>query len=400
MSGTEKRLRSVLLLGISLIIALALAEWIIRLTPFGRPKLNMTSFFQYDRTLGWRNRPLARGTIYDWEFVTDLQYNSRGMRGPERPDAKPPDTYRILLVGDSFVDGYTVAAQDRVTEKLERLLNEAHPAKNVEAFAMGVAGYSIDQKLLWLEAEGWKLSPDLVVLMFFDDDVFGDGLPFYFGHKPQFLMKDGALVLHNVPVPEGPAGSHSHQATRWNIDKRFPDFHRWVEAHSRLYRLLFVDLGGLTPLPPFSPLYRRPETPEVRSAWDVTGALMRRMSVETREHSSQFLVFYIPRREDVYRREWDALGSRLGLRPETWDMRGVTSRFLTICRQESLDCMDPTAQFEEAATAHARQQRLYNKYDAHWTAAGNRLAAEILAEKIGPELGIDAQHRTISRRRP
>jgi hypothetical protein len=84
-------------------------------------------------------------------------------------------------------------------------------------------------------------------------------------------------------------------------------------------------------LPPFSPLYRRPETPEVRSAWDVTGALLARMKQEADQHGSHFLVFDIPRREDVYREEWEALGSRLGLRPEEWDMRGVTQRFLSIC---------------------------------------------------------------------
>lgn len=371
----------------SIAVGLALAEFTIRLTPFGRPKLNMTPFFEYDRTLGWRNRPFAKGTIYDWEYVTYLQYNSHGMRGPDRPYEKPPDAYRILLLGDSFVDGYMVDTRDRVTETLERLLNDARPAKKVEAFAMGVVGYSADQKLLWLESDGWKFSPDLVVLMFFDDDVFGDGLPYYYGPKPQFLLNGRQLTLHNVPVPEGLAGHHSHQQARWDIDKRFPAFHRWAETHSRLYRLLFVDLRGLTPLPPFSPLYKKPETPEVRSAWDVTGALLGRMREEASGHGSRLLVFYIPRREDVYREDWAALGSNLGLRPEEWDMRGVTARFLSICRQENLDCIDPTARFEEAARlAKQKNQRLYNKYDAHWNASGNRLAAEILAARIRPEM--------------
>ena len=398
---TGKPLRYILLPAVSLAIGLVLAEFAVRLTPFGRPKLDMTPFYQYDRTLGWKNRPYAKGTIHDWEYITYLQYNSHGMRGPDRPYEKPPDTYRILLVGDSFVDGYMVATEDRVTETLERLLNSAHPPKKVEVFAMGVVGYSADQKLLWLESEGWKFSPDLVVLMFFDDDVFGDGLPYYYGPKPQFLLDGQKLVLHNVPVPEGLAGHHSHQQARWDMDRRFPAFHRWAEAHSRLYRLFIVDLRGLTPLPPFSPLYRKPETPEVRSAWNVTGALLSRMKQEADQHGSRFLVFDIPRREDVYRQEWQALASKLGLRPEEWDMRSVTARFLSICREESLDCLDPTARFEEAAAA-ARQknERLYNKYDAHWNASGNRLAAEILAARIGPELAADGSEPKRSKTGP
>src|ERR1051326_6408030 len=74
--------RRALLSLISVLVGLALLEFAIRLTPFGRPKLDLTPFFEYDAHLGWRNRPFAKGTIYDWEYVTHLQYNSKGMRGP------------------------------------------------------------------------------------------------------------------------------------------------------------------------------------------------------------------------------------------------------------------------------------------------------------------------------
>ncbi len=387
MSPLRKSLRYILPPVVSVLVALGLAESIIRFTPFGRPKLDLTPFFQYHPTLGWTNRPLVQGPIYDWEYVTHLQYNSHGMRGPERPYAKPPGAYRILVLGDSFVDAFMVAAEDRATEVLEKSLNAGHPPRRVEVLAMGVVGYSTDQELLWLEEEGSKFAPDLVILMFFDNDIYGNGLPFFFGAKPQFLWDGRRLALHNVPVHGVPAGHQPHQTARWNLSSRFPAFHRWAEAHSRLYRLLIVDLAGLTPLPPYSPIYQKPETPQVRSAWDVTRALLARMKRDVSDQHGRFLVFYIPRREDVYREDWAALEAKLGLRPEEWDMRGVTTRFLAICEQESLHCLDPTARFVEAARSASRKnQRLYNKYDAHWNANGHRLAAEILAEEIRPGL--------------
>jgi len=379
--------RHVLLPAFSVLVGLATAEFLIRLTPFGRPKLDLTPFFQYDRTLGWKNRPFAKGTVYDWEYVTRLQYNSHGMRGPDLAHAKPPGTYRVIVLGDSFIDAFMVPYGRRVTELLEKSLNQGGSLQRVEVVPMGVVGYSTDQELLWLESEGFLYSPDLVVLMFFDNDIYGNGLPYFYGPKPQFLWDGRKLALHNVPVPEGLAGHHPHEQARWNLAARFPKFHRWAVQHSRLYRLLIVDLQDLTPLPPYSPIYKKPETPEVRAAWGVTGALLARMQREVAGHGARFMVFYIPRREDVYRQEWAALETKLGLHSEDWNMRGVTDHFLSICRDESLDCIEPTEQFVEAARAAAQSgRRLYNKYDAHWNENGHRLAAEILVKKIQPEL--------------
>jgi lysophospholipase L1-like esterase len=386
MNPRRKWLRYVGLPVVSVLATLAVAEFAIRSTPLGRPRLDLTPFLQYNLELGWSNRPFSRGTVYDREYATYLQYNSKGMRGPERSYAKPPGTYRILALGDSFVDGYTVALADRVTEQLERLLNAASPPQRVEAITMGVAGYSTDQELLWLESEGLRYEPDLVVLLFFDNDIYGNGLPYFFGAKPQFLWNGRALALHNVPVPHSVPGGHRHETSRWNLASRFPAFHRWAEDHSRLYRLA-AGTSHSTPLPPHSPIYRRPETPEVRSAWEVTRALLARMKRDAGERGTGFLVFYIPRREDVYRQDWAKIEARLGLQPGQWDMRGVTDRFLEICREEDLHCLDPTARFVETARQLAPGgQRLYYKYDGHWAASGHRLAAQILAEQIRPEL--------------
>ncbi|HYM10498.1 MAG TPA: SGNH/GDSL hydrolase family protein, partial [Bryobacterales bacterium] len=240
MNPRRKWLRYVGLPAVSVLATLAVAEFAIRITPLGRPRLDLTPFLQYNPRLGWSNRPFARGTVYDREYVTYLQYNSKGMRGPERPYAKPPGTYRILALGDSFVDGYTVALDDRVTEQLERLLHAAKTPPRVETIAMGVAGYSTDQELLWLESEGLRYEPDLVVLLFFDNDIYGNGLPYFFGAKPQFLWNGRALALHNVPVPHSVPGQHRHETSRWILASRFPALHRWAEDHSRLYRLAAV----------------------------------------------------------------------------------------------------------------------------------------------------------------
>jgi hypothetical protein len=309
------------------------------------------------------------------------------MRGPERPYEKPANRFRILLLGDSQVDATMVETRERVGERLEQILNAEHPAKMIEVLSMGAGGYSTDQEMLWLESEGWKFSPDIVVLVFSDDDVSGNAATYFYGPKPRFLWDGKDLTLHNVPVPEGLAGRHSHEPVRWNLDTRLPAIHRWAENHSRLYDFLFVGWQRLTPRPAPSRLYRTPETQDVAAAWEVSGALLAHMNREANEKKSRLIIFYLPRRESVYRDDWAALKSRLHLPAQDWNMDLVAARLISICRAESLDCEDPTERFVAAAgTATASNRRLYNKYDTHWTAAGHRVAAKILAAKIRPEV--------------
>src|SRR4030095_5421807 len=96
--------------------------------------------------------------------------NSKGMRGPEVADAKAPDTKRILFIGDSFTLGYTVDDADNWVRVCERELRGA--GVRVEALNAGSEGYSHDQELVYLEEDGVKLKPDVVVFAPYLNDVF------------------------------------------------------------------------------------------------------------------------------------------------------------------------------------------------------------------------------------
>src|SRR5688572_5440396 len=49
-----------------------------------------------------------QSTEFDYQFVT----NSLGLRGPERPLAKPAGARRAVVLGDSLVAGYGVANEE------------------------------------------------------------------------------------------------------------------------------------------------------------------------------------------------------------------------------------------------------------------------------------------------
>ncbi len=150
--------------------------------------------FLYDRLLGWRNIPSWKSKT----FGQPLTINSKGLRDREYPYEKPAGTRRILVLGDSYTWGYGVSDSDLYTEVLERELNQAGP--KCEVLNAGVSGWGTDQEYLYFREEGRKYSADVVVLMFFFNDLSESITSLMYGTaKP--LFKNTALELENVPVP-------------------------------------------------------------------------------------------------------------------------------------------------------------------------------------------------------
>ena len=57
------------------------------------------------------------------EFVSHVSYNSLGIRGPEYTAEKPPQTARVVILGDSFGDAIEVEFPDTMGQVLQRELS-------------------------------------------------------------------------------------------------------------------------------------------------------------------------------------------------------------------------------------------------------------------------------------
>jgi len=166
-------------------------------------------------TLGWRPRPGYR--------TDQFTLNSRGLRGArEYPYEKGSGERRIVAVGDSFTFGSVDPAlmapipdEAVYTARLEQSL------PGVSVLNLGVDGYGTDQLLLYLREEGFKYSPDLVILSVYVDDLVRATLSFRDYQKPKFELEAGKLVLTGVPVPP-PEGNGR------NLAFRLPRLYTWT----------------------------------------------------------------------------------------------------------------------------------------------------------------------------
>jgi hypothetical protein len=83
---------------------------------------------------------------------------------------KPEGTLRVGVFGDSFTANLALPVQYSFTEPLDYLLSRASDTR-VEVLNFGVAGYGTDQAYLRYADEGAALDLDVVVYMYFPNDL-------------------------------------------------------------------------------------------------------------------------------------------------------------------------------------------------------------------------------------
>lgn len=104
--------------------------------------------------------------------VMDHEFNSAGWRDIEHQVAKPPDTYRVLGLGDSYLFGQGVRFDDVCLTRLRGLLQAAAPrGLAVEAINTGVPAFNTEAEAGLLAARGLEYQPDLVIVHFVLNDI-------------------------------------------------------------------------------------------------------------------------------------------------------------------------------------------------------------------------------------
>jgi len=182
-------------------LTLVFLEVLVRLVerPSGKGALPLNQYMEHDPVLGWRKTPNTRVSFAEPEYRVEESIKSQGLRGPEQ--AYESKGFRILALGDSFAEGYTVPLGETVEAVIERGLST--PSCPIEVLNGGTAGYSTDQEYLFYKIEGRRYRPAVVVLFFYFNDVIYNLQPRYSGGvpKPLLAMEEGSLVVTNSPVP-------------------------------------------------------------------------------------------------------------------------------------------------------------------------------------------------------
>ena len=156
-------------------------------------------FIEHDPWLGWKLRRGLTVVRQERQYTAQETINTMGFRTRLLPFDKPPGVKRILFLGDSHTEGYTVNDAETYPVLVQQQLAATLP---VEGVSLGVGGFSTDQELLAYVYYGRRYHPDVVVLQFSANDVPFNELGHYWrGSKPRFVRAGDVLLLTGVPVP-------------------------------------------------------------------------------------------------------------------------------------------------------------------------------------------------------
>jgi lysophospholipase L1-like esterase len=414
MSHRTKKLAAnlVIFLG-SLLFSWLICEALIRVF-YGDPAQKLGHhqlFMEYDSLLGWRKIPNITGKHVTSEYSISEHMNSKGIRGPEYSYERRNHEYKILVLGDSFAEGYTVEFRELFSEILKRKLNNNSNGKYYEVINAGAGGYSTDQELLFFQDEGKKYTPDLTILMFYDNDVWFNNQPKYWrGYKPLFQLNgDGTLRLTNVPVPK-PDPAPLQSPPKRNFWKNPRDaIDNWLSKKSYTYRFvqdrientaylhkIAMKIGlveapienkddvGIIPIPKEFRVYQKESHTDTTEAWKITEALLVKLKEESAAIGSELLIFYVPVRASIYLNEWERMKKQYGISDDHWAIEQIRNDLMAVCQRNHLDCIDPVEAFRaEAGRLQTKEKRLYFISDGHWTASGHAFVGELLAQYIG-----------------
>ena len=104
------------------------------------------------------------------EFWIQSYSNSLGFLDREPVIPKPANTFRILFLGDSFVEAAQVAIKDKFHVHIETALRRRFPNRQFDTVAMAFSGTGQSNQLPLLEKFGKDIAPDLVVLVAVNND--------------------------------------------------------------------------------------------------------------------------------------------------------------------------------------------------------------------------------------
>jgi lysophospholipase L1-like esterase len=346
--------------------------------PIG-PGSTFAEYGQYDPLLGWSKKPLAHTLFRRYEYQTDISINSHGLRDQERPYEKSPDAFRILALGDSYVEGFAVAYDKTVGQVLEHSLGAR--ACPVEVLNGGTTGYSTDQEYLFYHSEGERYSPDVVLLFFYYNDVLPNAMQKVLGGipKPIFVFDGDGLRLYRTPVPRATRAPFSYDYD-W-VGSRSA-FLAWVKQRlwfgaPTLYNRLGATLHLWKANRPIGAalelrVYSTETIPKLENAWERTRRLLVKLSREARDNGSRFAVVYVPNNMELDEDAWRYGMLRYQINEASWDRRLVLRRLQGITGQASIPLLDLTTALR--AVDLGPQKRPYFQEDGHWNAAGHAAA--------------------------
>ncbi len=403
-SAKRKRFAKFLLVLIGFLFGALLAEAALRAVGYSYP-----DFYQRDNVTGISLRPDASGW-YRREGEAYVRINSDGLRDVEHALAKPANTFRIAVVGDSYCEALSVDLNQAFWSVMNSDLQgcSAVAGRQVEVINFGVSGYGTAQELLTLHEKVLKYSPDLVLLAITTNNDITDNLRALKKTEevPYFVYREGQLALDD---------SFKQSRGFQFSNSRLGQFAAWWRTNSRLVGAIVQGQRGFkvlmaswrakraaksAPAPAVNTsekpdlftrtdelgadnlIYLPPTNAVWNDAWHVTEGLVLRMRDDVTQSGAKFIVVTLSNGPQVLPdpRAREYFMQRFGIT----DLFYPDNRIKALGEREGISVITLAPELQE----YAQRNNVFlhgfgsNIGNGHWNVEGNRVAGQLIAKKI------------------
>ena len=329
--------------------------------------------FKSETTLKFYDNPIFGSTLVPnqkgvfvsetKEYSSEVVVNSQGWPDIEHSFEKPEGIYRILILGDSFVENFQVPFEKRFFRQLQDKLGN-----KFEIIAVGRGNTGTAQQYLMLKEYGFKYKPDLVIQMFLTaNDVKNNSSVLQNDpYLPYFsLTQDNTLILI-TPIKR----SQRKLASVKELFKKFRVTELLLSVRQKLREKKDnVKFGGY---PLDYHVYDQTYSEEYQKAWDVTYKLISETKKETENNNSKYLFIAFPGSEAVEKRKLESLYQTYSkMKTAGLDLEKPNKLLSIFCQKENISCL----------FLHP-PEGTYNWLDGHWNQTGTDLAALFLYQII------------------
>ena len=303
----------------------------------------------------------------DFSYVQRV--NSHGLRGADFPTEKAPDTFRILMLGDSFTMGKGVEDDETFSVLLQKLLNASGRTcgRTIEVLNGGVDSYAPILSFLELK-QLQSLRPDMVVENLDVSDLVQETA---YRHQAE-RGANGEIV----GVPQ-----------RGDPDSLVDKVRSWTEKHLFLTRVVLfyatrtfayreVTVRDVVNRASAETVAHTLEGDIDRTAqWEAIFESIDQMHKFSEANGMDFLMTIYPWPHQLSAHEW-AAGRAAFMASDAKLSDNSVNTIRAMSTAKGIPLLDTTPAFK----AYSGTARLFFDHDMHWTTTGHQVMAKAIAD--------------------
>ena len=330
-------------------------------------------FYQSDSILGSSLIPNKEGVWAIEGETIPIQINSHGFRGWDYLHEKSENSFRIAILGDSYIEAFQVSEEKMFGSKLENALNQLDNGMNYEVLSFGVSGYGTIQEYLMFNDRIKQFEPDLVVLAITGGNDIRNNL-FSLENEPQkpyFSINNDDLELIEPVISD---------SVLKDINKYLLNyFHSYRFLTYRFYRVIALqNIKDESDIPIDYFVYGCDYNDEWNNAWDITKTTIIKLENDVQATGNNFLILNLTSYMQTHEEEGLELVMEQypAMKDMCWDINKPNSILEQFVNESSIPYLDLLPIFIEKY--HTDYQETHFESDGHWNELGHELASDVL----------------------